>query len=219
MLIHEGLDAVKGKLTLRGQEKLAALVYQQRENAYKSVNMMLDSERYATFKTDFSDWIDEKGWEQGDLKNKNRKNLSLNIALFSRELLCKLERKILGSGDSLEQKYVDDMHLLRIKFKKLRYAAQFFIPVLDGVEEYIYHIKKLQDLLGIMNDVLIMQQLLDGMLEDETDHEIFEYAGGLVGWRTHQYYQMLDTFEYRLENFVNANCPWRTEQVLSEELP
>jgi len=172
---------------------------------------MLDSERYASFKTGFSNWIDEKGWEQGNLKNKNRKNLSSTIGSFSRELLCKLEHNIFGAGDSLDQKYADDMHLLRIKFKKLRYAAQFFIPVLDGLDDYIYHIKKLQDLLGIMNDVLIMQQLLEGMLEGETDHEIFEYAGGLVGWRTHQYYQVLDTFGDRLENLVNANCPWRTE--------
>ena len=208
VLLHEGLDAVEGKLTLRGQEKLAALVNQQREKAYESVNMMLDSERYAAFKTDFSVWIDEKEWEQGDLKKKNRKNLSLNIVPFSRELLGKLERKILGAGDTLSQKYADDMHLLRIKFKKLRYAAEFFVPVLEDLDDYIYHIKKLQDLLGIMNDVLVMQHLLESMLEEETDHELIEYAGGLVGWRTRQYYEMLDTFKDRLENLVNANRPW-----------
>lgn len=211
VLVDEGLDAVRGKLTLRGERKLAARVYPQREKAYKKVNSMLDSERYATFKTDFSNWIDEKGWEQGDLKDKNRENLSLNIDSFARDTLTQLERKTLGEGEALDQQYAEDMHLLRIKFKKLRYAAQFFVPVLDGLDEYIYHIKKLQDLLGIVNDVMIMQQLLAEMLEDETDPEIYEYAGGLVGWRTHQYYQMLDSFEYRLDNFVNVNCPWRTE--------
>ena len=135
----------------------------------------------------------------------------MDCTSFARETLCKLERKIFGAGDSLSQKYAEDMHLLRIKFKKLRYAAEFFVPVLEDLDDYIYHIKKLQDLLGIMNDVLLMQQLLEDMLVDETDHEIFEYAGGRVGWRTRQCYEMLDTFEYRLENLVNANSPWRIE--------
>ena len=45
------------------------------------------------------------------------------------------------------------MHKLRIECKKLRYAAEFFMPVFAGMDDFIGHMKGLQDLLGVMNDV------------------------------------------------------------------
>lgn len=208
VLIDEGLNAVEGKLTLRGQEKLTALAYQHRQVAYEQVIEMLDSDRYATFKREFSAWINARQWEHEELKKKSRKNLSMNINPFSRKILDKLVSRALGTGDPVDQESVKDMHLLRIEFKKLRYAAEFFAPIIEGLDDFIFHLKKLQDLLGVMNDVLVMQGLLEHMLENETDHDLIEYAGGLVGWRTHEYYEMLDTFEDRMQILVATKNAW-----------
>ncbi|MCU7863008.1 MAG: CHAD domain-containing protein [Candidatus Thiodiazotropha sp. (ex Lucinoma borealis)] len=208
VFIDEGLGAVHGKLPLRGEEHIAALACQHRELAYKNVNTMLDSDQYSNFKAEFPNWLDGKKWEHADLKAKHRKILSSNIVPFSRKLLDSLERRVLEAGTHVNKESAQEMHKLRIECKKLRYAAEFFIPVLRGLDEFIQHMKRLQDLLGILNDVSVMKHLLEMMLENENNHEVLEYAGGLVGWRTRQYYEMLGTFDDRWEEFINAKHPW-----------
>ncbi|MCU7905783.1 MAG: CHAD domain-containing protein [Candidatus Thiodiazotropha sp. (ex Epidulcina cf. delphinae)] len=213
VFIDEGLEAVQGKLPLRGKESIAAIAHRRRALAYQRVNAMLDSDRYTRFKTEFSAWLDEKGWEQADLKMKYRKTLSSNIVPFSRKLLDGLERRVLEAGSHVDKESAQAMHQLRIECKKLRYSAEFFILVLKGLDEFIHHVKRLQDLLGIMNDVSVMQNLLEMMLENEDSHEVFEYSGGLVGWRTRQYYEILDTFDERWEELINAKHPWWRKQT------
>ncbi|MES9974506.1 CHAD domain-containing protein [Candidatus Thiodiazotropha sp. LNASS1] len=208
VFIDEGLGAIRGKLPLRGEEGVTQIAHQHREQAYLQVNAMLDSDQYKHFKDNFPKWIDGKEWEQAELKAKHRNNLSTNIVPFSRKLLDSLERGVLEAGSHVNKESAHEMHKLRIECKKLRYAAEFFIPVLKGLDDFIRHMKRLQDLLGILNDVSVMKHLLDIMMEDEDNHEVLEYAGGLVGWRTRQYYEMLDTFDDRWEEFINAKQPW-----------
>lgn len=213
VFIDEGLGAIEGKLTLRGRDRLLQIAQEHRRTAYDDVNAMLDGARYAGFKRDFPAWLDEKGWEQGELKGKHRETLESNVLPFARGLLDGLERKVLEAGHHADRESAKDMHSLRIECKKLRYAAEFFSPVIDGLDEFIGHMKRLQDLLGIMNDVSVMQHLLDTMLADVTDHEVLEYAGGLVGWRTCEFYNLADTFDDRWEEFTNARHPWWTKQA------
>ena len=213
VFIDEGLGAIEGKLTLRGRTRLTELARHHREIAYESVNAMLDSDRYATFKKDFPAWLDEKAWERGEMKEKHRKNLSMNVVPFARKLLDSLERRVLEAGSHVNRESAKEMHSLRIECKKLRYAAEFFTPILKGLDDFVGHMKRLQNLLGIMNDVSVMQHLLEPMLENETDHEVVEYAGGLVGWRTCEFYNLVDTFDDRWEEFTNAKHPWWSKQA------
>ncbi|MCP4042109.1 MAG: CHAD domain-containing protein [Gammaproteobacteria bacterium] len=215
VFIDEGLGPISDKLPLRGEKKLLKLTYRHRTKGYETVKAMLDSKRYANFKGNFATWLDKKEWEHGDLKKRHRKNMKLGIVTFSRKLLDGLERQVLEAGSNVDTSSAKDMHRLRIECKKLRYAAEFFIPVLNGLDEFILHMKGLQDLLGIMNDVSVMKHLLDVMLEDENDHEVLEYAGGLVGWRTRQYYEILGTFDDRWEEFVHAKHPWWSKHAIT----
>ena len=66
----------------------------------------------------------------------------------------------------------------------------------------------LQDLLGVMNDVSVMRQLLDQILKGVNDAETLQYAGGIIGWRTCEYHELLKGFERRWEEFVEAKHPW-----------
>jgi CHAD domain-containing protein len=108
----------------------------------------------------------------------------------------------------VDRDVAEEMHQLRIQCKKLRYAAEFFTPLFDGMENFIGHMKGLQDLLGIMNDVAVMQHLLEDLLADTRDPEVLQYAGGLVGWRTRQYHEIKDSFDERWEELLNAKHPW-----------
>jgi CHAD domain-containing protein len=133
---------------------------------------------------------------------------------FSRKLMDKQERKVLAAGSHVDRYNAEEMHSLRIECKKLRYAAEFFRPLFRGMDDFIAQMKGLQDLLGLMNDVAVMRQLLDSLLADESDHEILVYAGGLVGWRTCDYHHMLNRFDVYWEEFLDAKHPWWKKSAL-----
>ena len=139
---------------------------------------------------------------------KKQKRLHSNIVPFSRSVLDKLERKVLARGSQIDTSSQDEMHQLRIECKKLRYAAEFFSPIFNGMVEFIAHMRGLQDLLGVMNDVRVMPNLLEGLFTNGSGRKAAEYAGGVVGWRTREYYELLNTFDDRWNEFVNAKNPW-----------
>jgi len=216
VFIDEALGEIRGKITLPGEERLEGLVRQKRDAAYEDVRRMLDSEQYARFKADYTQWIDSRGWEQGELKKKQRKLLEGNILPFARKVLDLQERAVLEAGAHVHKDVAEEMHRLRIQCKKLRYTAELFMPVFDGMDRFIVHMKGLQDLLGVMNDVAVMRGLLDHVLEGVDDAQVQEYAGAIVGWRTCRFYDLLDSFEPRWEEFVEAKHPWWKKGVPAE---
>ena len=72
----------------------------------------------------------------------------------------------------------------------------------------------LQNLLGLMNDVAVTGKLLQELTRNERDHEVIVYAGGLLGWRTCDYYHMLDDFDVHWEDFTEAKHPWWKKSAL-----
>ena len=218
VFIDEALGSIRGKLPLPGAEKLEALTIRYREAAYEGVRVMLDSERYAQFKTEFGHWVDTCGWEQAELTEKQRKLIEGSLASFARKVLDRQERRVLEAGSHVDKHSAEDMHRLRIECKKLRYAAEFFLPLFPRMDEFIGHMKGLQDLLGVMNDVSVMRSLLDQILEGEKDAEVVEYAGGIVGWRTCYYHELLYSFDRRWDEFVEAKHPWWKKTAVAADL-
>ena len=208
VFIDEGLGAVHGILHLPGESQLMVLAETQRARAYEQVSSMLDGERYAKFKLDFRNWINERAWENGSFKKKQRKRLENSLVSFAREALDDRSYQVMDAGSHVDRHNAEQMHRLRIECKKLRYTAEFFKPVFRGIEEFIAHMKGLQDLLGVMNDVSIMEQILSLLLSEQNDAEASQYAGGLVGWRTREFQELLNGFDARWEELVEAKRPW-----------
>lgn len=215
VFISEGLNAVAEDLPLSGADGLLRLAEARRVQAYvRQVQVMLDSDRYRRFRDEFPAWFGDRRWEKADPSKKEVKTQAMNMVPFSRKLMDKQERKVLSAGSHVDRYSAPAMHSLRIECKKLRYAAEFFSPLFAGMGDFIGHMKGLQDLLGLMNDVAVMQQLLDDLLKDETNHEILVYAGGLIGWRTCDYHHMLNRFDSYWEDFIEAKHPWWKKSAL-----
>ena len=213
VFIDEGLEVIADKLPFIGKDKLLKLAKEQRAKAYhEQVISMLDSERYGKFKVDFKHWFDEKIWEKAELKKKQQACLQMNLLEFSRLVLDKQERRVLTKGSQIDKKSAEEMHRLRIECKKLRYAAEFFRPVFAGMDDFIIHMKGIQDILGILNDVAVMHDLLELLLADSSDHELLEFSGAVVGWRTCEYYMQLNHFDSYWDELSEANHPWWKNQ-------
>ncbi len=209
VFLTEGLAEASTQLPLAGGDRLQTLAEQQRARVYaERVVPMLDSERFAQFRDAFPAWVEARAWEQAKLKKKQAKRLHAGIVIYARALLDKQERRVLTAGTHVERDDAAALHQLRIECKKLRYAAEFFLPLFDGMDLFIGHMKGLQDLLGIINDVAVTRHLLDDLLRDERDYEVLVYAGGLIGWRSCQARHLLDRFDPCWEELVEAKHPW-----------
>lgn len=209
VFISEGLAPLVTALPLPGAEQLRILAEDRRAQVYRQrVAPMLDSERFQGFCDAFPMWLDDREWEQAVLKKKQAKRLHTNIVPYSRSLLDKQERRVLSAGTHVDRNDAVEMHRLRIECKKLRYAAEFFRPIFGGMDVFIGHMKGLQDLLGVMNDVSVTQGLLDDLLAQSRDHDALMYAGGLIGWRACEFRHLLERFDEYWEELVAAKHPW-----------
>jgi CHAD domain-containing protein len=62
---------------------------------------------------------------------------------------------------------VEQLHALRIEFKKFRYALEYFKEILDvGAGKAINEIKQYQDHLGELHDADVARQLVEDFLKD-----------------------------------------------------
>lgn len=208
VFIAEGLAFVQEKLPLPGGDKLLALAEQHRAAAYEAVRAMLDGDRYAELKRDFPPWFTTPGWEQASLAQKQRDRLDMGIVKFARKRLDRLARRVLEVGADMDRDDPLQLHQLRIECKRLRYATEFFSPVIPGLDDFIDQLKGLQDPLGVLHDVSVMGSLLKDLLAGQSDLDVMRYAGGLVGWRARESYELLNNFEDRWQAFVQVKQPW-----------
>jgi CHAD domain-containing protein len=213
VFITEALGPASAFLPLPGADRLRVLVENRRARIYEErVVAMLDSERFRQFCDAFPGWVDARAWEDAPAKKKQRKRLRDSIVSYSRHLLDKQERRVLAAGTHVDRHDAVAMHQLRIECKKLRYAAEFFRPLFSGMDVFIGHMKGLQDLLGVMNDVAVTRQLLEDTLRGVRDHDVLVYAGGLIGWRSCELRHLLDRFDDYWEELVEAKHPWWKKQ-------
>lgn len=213
VFIAEALGPASSLLPLPGADRLRELAEQRRAQAYEQhVVPMLDSERFQGFCDTFPDWVEARGWEEAPLKKKQAKRLHSGIVGYSRALLDKQERRVLTAGTHVDREDAAEMHRLRIECKKLRYAAEFFRPLFTGMDVFIGHMKGLQDLLGVMNDVAVTRGLIDDLLGASREHDVLLHAGGLVGWRTSEFRHLLEHFGDYWDELVEAKHPWWKKQ-------
>jgi CHAD domain-containing protein len=217
VFIDEGLSHAAPRLPLPGAEDLDRVARARRARAYEEqVAPMLASDRYQQFKEGFSDWFTDRRWEgQPGKKRKADDAMNGKLIPFARALLDKQERQVLKTGSNVDRNDAEAMHRLRIECKKLRYAAEFFRPLFMGMDAYIAHMKGLQDLLGLMNDVAVTQKLLDIILAEENDHRTLIFAGGLIGWRNCDFFHSLNRFDAVWEEFTEARHPWWKSSALA----
>jgi len=209
VFLAEGMTGICNELPLPGGRRLEELAEKRRAEIYEAeVRPMLDSERLEQFCTGLPKWLSARDWEQAALQKKQAKRLHSNIVSYARRILDKQERRVLSAGAYVDRSDASEMHQLRIECKKLRYAAEFFRPIFAGTDEFIEHMKGLQDLLGVMNDVAVTRQLLDDLFDNDGDADVRFYAGAVLGWRTCEFHHLLERFDCCWEELIGAKHPW-----------
>ena len=89
------------------------------------------------------------------------------VAQIAPSVIFELLDKTIGLGKLLSLKpKLRNFHKLRIQFKKLRYAAEFFNPAFGGaLSLFITDAVKIQDCLGELQDTVFTRELIVGLLK------------------------------------------------------
>jgi len=144
--------------------------HEQRNNARVQMIEYLDSEKYKRFKIQFNVFVSTPGM---GAKQRNQGDIYLGLVQNSAPMLIYTQFSSVRSYEGLMQNAtLEQLHALRIRFKKFRYTVEFFREVLgDSSKEVIRDIKKIQDHLGDLNDTNVACGLLSEFIEKWEDSQ------------------------------------------------
>lgn len=131
----------------------------------------LDSKDYQQFKQDFNEFVSKPGMDAlPDLIASPKPYLVKHVVpvlIYTRLAAVRAYDRIIANAA------IEQLHALRIEFKKLRYAVEYFQEVLgEQAKDVINDIKSLQDHLGDLNDANVACQILREFTETWEERQI-----------------------------------------------
>lgn len=146
---------------------------------------MLASARYSRFQLSLSQWIARRGW-RNEVDRDGLGVLAEPAAAMAVRVLARLHRKVLRQGAHFKQLSPAQRHELRITLKKLRYALDFFLPLLAEPSHgprFLRRLGSLQDALGLDHDAATTQPLLDELGQASQSPTVHQAIGVVIGWQ------------------------------------
>lgn len=142
----------------------------QRNKHRASINKMLDSDKYKKFVRQFSKFAHKQGRGAVDIISEevpHQVRHVLPIILHQRLAIVRAYETVLPAAED------EVLHALRVEFKQLRYAVEFFKPVLGtSAEAYIKEVKAMQDLLGRINDIAVFSERIQSVRRLNDDQKV-----------------------------------------------
>ncbi len=160
---HHYLEALPEEAR-QGLDPLFSVWQQEREEARAEMLAYLDGQRYQTFKREFEGFLETPGaGVASSSENRvipDRVRFAAPLSIYSHLAAVRAYEPIVDHA-SIEQ-----LHQLRITFKRLRYTVEFFREVLGkNVEVVVKDLKQVQDHLGDLNDADVACRILSEFLE------------------------------------------------------
>jgi len=190
---------------------LLAAWEQERETNHKKMNAYLDSQKYKSFKEKFSTFLNTPGEGARPIQYTTTPSKVRQIAPM---LIYSRLASVLAFDTVIENASTEQLHALRIEFKKLRYNLEFFREVLgEETKATIDEMRKMQDHLGDLNDAQVATQMLRDFLTrwDELQNPlpVFERKSpeGIINYLSFQYAErqrLMITFKDAWANFNRA---------------
>ena len=122
------------------------------------------------------------------------------------QVLEKRSKQVLRFGAGAAGENAEQLHVLRIACKKLRYSIEMFGSLFHGgaIREYVAVLAKLQDILGILNDIAVAHRLLN-----ELDNAARRDTLALIrGWMEHDYAEQVAEFRKTWSRFAAQKGFW-----------
>jgi triphosphatase len=153
-----------------------------RAKAYAKVEATLADRNMTAAMLETEAWL-----ERGDWAAAMGAGADLPARDFARTTLRRLHRKVAGIGHDIAGLPEDELHELRIRCKKLRYAAEFFRSLFPrkSADAFVAALADVQEHLGALNDSLVATRLMGelGAGKGHLPAALLARAEGIVaGW-------------------------------------
>ena len=152
-----------------------------RQAGHASARVAIASVRAQQFELLLGQWIARRGW-RNEASRDGLAVLAEPASAMAGRVLARLHNKARREGRDLGRLSATERHALRITLKKLRYAAEFFLPLAAqkrAGSRFLSRLAKLQDVLGLDHDAATTQPLLDQIEQQRQDQP--GDAGGSSG--------------------------------------
>ena len=203
----EGLEPMRARLP--DHAGLQAFLRQAqviRERHDQTLRARLGSARYARFVLGLEGWLANRGW-RALTAEEGLRALDTPVIQFAQRVLSKSHRRMRREGADFDHIEVEVKHNLRIRAKQLRYALQFFSSLYGKgrCREMLKALGTLQDDLGLLNDIVVADRLLDEAGLDSADP-----ARSLIeGWFAARLQVQEGHASIAWRAFEKASRPWR----------
>jgi triphosphatase len=149
---------------LMGMRRLSDDLAEQRRSSEERARNAVHSERFRQLSLTLATWLEIGDWRhpRNDLL---RERGDTPIAISAAAQLRRRSKKIRKRGRLLAKLDQHGRHRLRIRAKKLRYAAEFFETVFPGKKvsklrtAFLSALEDMQDCLGDLNDIAVHENL------------------------------------------------------------
>lgn len=170
---------------------------QMRKQHYLGLQTALQAQEFQRLQLRFGVWMLGGYWNEACWQEAG----PLRLRSFAAQNLQQRSEQVRKRYRKLTQPLAlaSELHVFRIACKKLRYCAELFAPLYEGngKKRYLLALVKLQDTLGMMNDIAVARRLLDE-LGTGAEHE----AAMLIrGWVEHDYAQLMDNLHQAWKEF------------------
>jgi triphosphatase len=181
---------------------LREAVERQRKSSYGALQTVLADPRCSRFLLSLGHMVERRGW-RNEIDSEALAALSQPIPTLADRILARSHRKALKRGAHFRQLNIGAQHDLRIDLKKLRYAAEFFLPLYAPhapPKRYVRRLARLQASLGRARDIASTRILLDAIRQD--DQPALHLAiGAVAGWQTRDQIAVAKTLRKRWRRF------------------
>ena len=151
-----------------GLDPLQILIKTKRKAGYRKMNTVFDSKRYRNFVDSYRDYLLASAPAHSNLLN-----AAMPIKEVAAARIWKLYKRVIKLGNSIKQDSpAVDFHELRKMCKNLRYTMEFFQDFFPAkpMKRLLKTLKKLQDFLGLCNDLQVQINRLSEFSKELTPH-------------------------------------------------
>jgi CHAD domain-containing protein len=188
---------------------LRETIERQRKSSYGSLQAVLDDPRYSRFLLSLGHWVERRSW-RNDIDSDALAVLSQPIPALADKILARQQRKVRKRGTHFRQLDTAARHSLRIQLKRLRYAAEFFLPLYTGhapAKRYVARLATLQKNLGRVCDIASIRGLLGSVRQD--DQAALHLAiGTITGWQARDEIAAAKTLRKKWRRFRATPAFW-----------
>ena len=135
---------------------------------------------------------------------------NMTLLRFATKLVSHRYARVKRRNRHIGQLGFAELHRLRIRVKRLRYAIEFFLPLFAGdrAKGALRTLVDLQALLGRINDDATAWKLLDGLASEDASMDYQQAVGFLRGWCAHDAQQCCNRLQAAWKRFDESQ-PWR----------